>query len=81
MNPTVLVKLAWSGLTQHKLRSSLSALGIVFGVGAVVAMLSVGEGARRAILEEVGRLGTTRVSGRMRSPSPAASVFFIAPAH
>ena len=49
---------------QHKLRSTLSALGIVFGVGAVIAMLSVGEGARREILAEVGRLGVTRVSVR-----------------
>ena len=49
---------------QHRLRSMLSALGIVFGVGAVIAMLSVGEGARREILAEVGRLGVTRVSVR-----------------
>lgn len=59
-----LTQLAWRGLTQHKLRSILSALGIVFGVAAVIAMLSVGEGARREILAEVGRLGITRVSVR-----------------
>ena len=56
MKPRALTRLAWRGLTQHKLRSTLSALGIVFGVGAVIAMLSVGEGARREILAEVGRL-------------------------
>jgi putative ABC transport system permease protein len=39
-------------------------LGIVFGVAAVVAMMSVGEGARREILAEVGRFGITRVSVR-----------------
>ncbi len=64
MKPRALTRLAWRGLVQHKLRSTLSALGIVFGVGAVVAMLSVGEGARREILAEVGRLGVTRVSVR-----------------
>jgi putative ABC transport system permease protein len=64
VRPRALTKLAWRGLTQHKLRSILSALGIVFGVGAVIAMLSVGEGARREILAEVGRLGITRVSVR-----------------
>ena len=64
MKPRALTRLAWRGLTQHKLRSILSALGIVFGVGAVIAMLSVGEGARREILAEVGRLGITRVSVR-----------------
>jgi len=64
VRPRALTRLAWRGLTQHKLRSILSALGIVFGVGAVIAMLSVGEGARREILAEVGRLGITRVSVR-----------------
>jgi putative ABC transport system permease protein len=59
-----LTRLAWRGLTQHRLRSILSALGIVFGVGAVIAMLSVGEGARREILAEVGRLGITRITVR-----------------
>jgi putative ABC transport system permease protein len=42
----------------------LSALGIVFGVAAVLAILSVSDGARRAILAEVGGLGITRVSVR-----------------
>ena len=47
MNPRTLARLAWQGLALHKLRSLLSAIGIVFGVAAVVAMMSVGEGARR----------------------------------
>ena len=45
-------------LAQHKLRSVLSSLGIVFGVGALVAMLAVAEGARQRILEQIERLGT-----------------------
>ena len=64
MKPRLLGNLAWQGLALHKLRSVLSALGIVFGVAAVVAMLSVGEGARREILAEVGRFGITRVTIR-----------------
>ena len=64
MRVRALVRLAWGGLERHMLRSVLSALGIVFGVAAVIAMLSVGEGARREILAEVGRLGITRVSVR-----------------
>ena len=47
MTTRSLMKLAWRGLSLHKLRSLLSGLGIVFGVAAVIAMLSVGEGARR----------------------------------
>jgi putative ABC transport system permease protein len=64
-----LVQLAIRGLSLHKLRSTLSALGIVFGVAAVTAMLSVGEGARREILAEVGRLGINRVTVRAGSLS------------
>ena len=64
MSPRVLGPLAWQGLALHKLRSTLSAIGIVFGVTAVVAMMSVGEGARREILAEIGRLGLTRISVR-----------------
>ena len=70
MRPHALLRLAWLGLRLHKLRSTLSTLGVVFGVAAVIAMLSVGEGARREILKEVGRLGVTRVSVRAGSLSP-----------
>lgn len=47
-----------ASLARHKLRSTLSALGIVFGVGAMVAMLSVAEGAKREILAQIAQLGT-----------------------
>jgi putative ABC transport system permease protein len=67
MTTRALIQLAARGLALHKLRSTLSALGIVFGVAAVVAMLSVGEGARREILAEVGRLGVNRITVRTGS--------------
>jgi putative ABC transport system permease protein len=70
MTTKSLIHLAIRGLALHKLRSTLSALGIVFGVAAVVAMLSVGEGARREILAEVGRLGINRVTVRAGAVSP-----------
>jgi putative ABC transport system permease protein len=69
VNARALGKLAWRGISLHKLRSTLSAVGIVFGAGAVVAMLSVGEGARREVLAEVGKLGLTRVTVRAGSIS------------
>ncbi len=74
MTTRSLVQLAIRGLALHKLRSTLSALGIVFGVAAVVAMLSVGEGARREILAEVGRLGINRVTVRAGSVSRTTEV-------
>jgi len=74
MTTKSLIHLAVRGLALHKLRSTLSALGIVFGVAAVVAMLSVGEGARREILAEVGRLGINRVTVRAGSVSRTTEV-------
>ncbi|HHT9126236.1 MAG TPA: ABC transporter permease [Candidatus Brocadiia bacterium] len=49
-------------LALHKLRSVLSILGIVFGVAAVVAMLSIGEGARQEALEQIELLGTNNIT-------------------
>jgi putative ABC transport system permease protein len=45
----------------HKLRSSLTMLGVVFGVGSVVAMLAVGEGASKEALEQIRKLGTNNI--------------------
>ena len=50
MQQIKIVRNIWLGienLLMHKLRSLLTTLGIVFGVGSVVAMLSVGEGASK----------------------------------
>jgi putative ABC transport system permease protein len=49
--------LGLDSLRAHRLRSSLSILGVVFGVAAVVAMASIGEGARRETLAQIEALG------------------------
>jgi putative ABC transport system permease protein len=48
-------------LLLHKLRSFLTMLGVVFGVGSVVATLSVGEGASKEALDQIRRLGSTNI--------------------
>ena len=48
-------------LSAHKLRTALSMLGMVFGVAAVIAMLAIGEGARRQALERLRRLGAENI--------------------
>ena len=48
---------AFSQLAHHKLRSSLTLLGMVFGVAAVIAMLAVSEGGRREALKLVEGMG------------------------
>jgi putative ABC transport system permease protein len=52
---------AIGNLTVHKLRSVLAMLGMIFGVGAVIAMLSIGAGAERQALEMIERLGLRNV--------------------
>ena len=52
---------ALDNLAAHKLRSVLTMLGMIFGVGAVIAMLSIGAGAERQALEMIERLGLHNV--------------------
>jgi len=49
------------GLRRNKLRSFLTMLGMIFGVGSVITMLSVGAGARAEILARIGELGVTNL--------------------
>ena len=55
------VLLGIENLLLHKLRSFLTMLGIVFGVGSVVAMLSIGEGASMEALERIRKLGSNNI--------------------
>lgn len=48
---------ALAQLRQHKLRTSLTLLGMVFGVGAVIAMLSIGEGAKQEAMRLIESMG------------------------
>jgi len=45
-------------LAARKLRTLLSMIGVVVGVGAVILMVSVGRGAEKSILDRIGKLGT-----------------------
>lgn len=53
--------LAMEGVFSNKLRAFLTALGIIFGVGAVIAMLAIGNGAKEAILEQMKLIGTNNI--------------------
>jgi putative ABC transport system permease protein len=55
------ILLGIENLLLHKMRSFLTMLGVVFGVGSVVAMLSVGEGASKEALEQIRKLGSTNI--------------------
>jgi putative ABC transport system permease protein len=55
------VQSAVSNLASHKLRTALTMLGMIFGVGAVIAMLSIGAGAERTALKAIEQLGVQNI--------------------
>ncbi len=60
-NASQTLKVAFRSLTQHKLRTGLSILGIVCGVMAVMAMIAIGEGARQKVLRQIEQLGIRNI--------------------
>jgi putative ABC transport system permease protein len=72
-------KIGLSELKNNKVRSFLTTLGIVFGVGSVIAMLSIGEGARRETIEQIELMGTHNIIVNKKAgsePSPDARTSF-----
>jgi putative ABC transport system permease protein len=51
-------RIALRALGRNKLRSFLTMLGIIIGVGAVIAMVAIGEGAKKKVQEQIASLGT-----------------------
>jgi putative ABC transport system permease protein len=66
------LKLGMKSLLLHKLRSGLTVLGIVFGVAAVISMLSIAEGTSREAQEQIRALGATNIIVRSVKPSEEA---------
>ena len=52
------IKVALRSLGSNKLRTALTALGVIIGVGAVIAMLAIGEGASQRISQSISSMGT-----------------------
>ena len=54
-----IISVALGALRANKLRSLLTMLGIVIGVGAVIAVVALGTGAQQAVKDRIAALGTT----------------------
>jgi putative ABC transport system permease protein len=61
MRQSVLVKVAVQSILKNKMRSLLTMLGIVIGVGAVIVMVAVGQGAQSRIEQQIQNLGTNMI--------------------
>jgi putative ABC transport system permease protein len=64
-----LLLLALRNLLGYPLRSLLTAMGVVFGVGSVIAMMALGTGMQQALLAEFGRLGLRNVILNSKKPA------------
>ncbi len=56
------MQMALKAMKTHRLRTTLTMIGIVFGIASVVTVVALGEGARQETLEEIKSLGTNVVS-------------------
>src|SRR5262247_1518584 len=68
------INLAFGNLYTHKLRAFLTMLGMIFGVGAVIAMLSIGAGAEKQALALIDALGVRNVMVQVKEPTRDAEL-------
>ncbi len=61
MRKSTLIRVATQSILKNKMRTMLTMLGIVIGVGAVIVMVAVGQGAQSQIQEQVNNLGTNMI--------------------
>jgi putative ABC transport system permease protein len=61
MKIQILVKLALQAIRKNKMRATLTMLGIIIGVAAVIVMVAVGSGARARISAQINNLGTNMI--------------------
>jgi putative ABC transport system permease protein len=74
------IKLALQSIRRNALRSSLTVLGIVIGVGAVIAMVTIGNGTTAKVTADLAKLGSNLLfvardssdrGARVRKPKPS----------
>ena len=58
------LKIAYSSIIAHKLRSLLTMLGIIIGIASVVSVVALGLGTQKKVLESISRLGTNTIEVR-----------------
>lgn len=61
MNLSNLFKIALRAISNNKLRSFLTMLGIIIGVASVIAMLAIGQGSKKSIQEQISEMGSNMI--------------------
>ena len=63
-----LFRLSFHNLLLHKIRSLLTSLGIIFGVGSVISMLAISEGAKKQALDQIAAMGIDKIIVYSKEP-------------
>ncbi len=61
MNIQNLMKIALKALNNNKMRCFLTMLGVIIGVGAVIAMLAIGNGSKNSIKAQISEMGSNMI--------------------
>jgi len=80
MNIWLTIKLAIKGLLINKIRAFLTILGIIIGVGAIIVIVAVGNGAESLIVNQISSIGTNLIGilpGGQEEGEPPAAAFGI----
>jgi len=67
MNFFNLIRIALRALQRNKLRAFLTMLGIIIGVGAVIAMVAIGQGSKQSIQDQLSSMGSNMITIRPNS--------------
>jgi putative ABC transport system permease protein len=67
-----LLAIAWQGITSNRMRSSLTVLGIVIGIAAVIDLLAIGQGAKVETEKQIQSLGSNLIYLRAGSASTSS---------
>src|SRR5882757_9407579 len=67
MNVFNLIRIAWRAIQRNKFRAFLTMLGIIIGVGAVIAMVAIGQGSKKSIQDQIASMGSNMITIRPNS--------------
>lgn len=70
MRLTALLSQSFRSIWNNKVRSSLTILGIVIGIAAVIALVGLGNGLQASVTDKIGNLGITKITIRSQTPGP-----------
>lgn len=76
MNPLLLIQICFKSILRNRMRSLLTSLGIIIGVGSVIIMVSLGEGSQKQIEARIASMGTNllMVSGARTMMRPGQQI-------